>query len=428
MNFENLCETVKELHEICFNQKDGVIRHSGYNKDFSYKNNYCGSDRSTACFKQPDAITGYCDLCKDCGEPVESAENNKFRLSAMSHGSHSFDFLEALSITDIKEHVQDWDTRPVLFLMENPSLDYGIYDFLPTDISHEGKRPAKQWYWIHNDLTPYNEYESNKFLCMSEYGRMVASLIIQFRLSNAYLTNIVKCGMSDAEFKEGDVNNVHESTFKSTWSYQPKCIKTCMEKVLLREVQALRQYHDDLTVFAFGGRVFELAGEFFREFDFSDRVRLYKLPHPAGRMSNDYRRYVLKGIISEAMGIHLSTGTVEPFAFNNNPMTEDACQRIVTACLNKDKEKPLKVGKQATKTQLGLKITTYSTIFSEQKIVSEIRLADNLNQTGKKAIGYVFSDDSYWAWDYDKKRSIDCEEFRYNKEFHEAIEMILANT
>lgn len=428
MSYDKLCETVKELHEICFNQKDGVIRHSGYNEDFSYKNNYCGSDRTTACFKQPDIITGYCDLCRNCAVPENAEENNKFKLSSISHGSHTFDFLEAFGITDIEKHIDGWNADPVLFLMENPSLDYGIYDYLPGDKNHIGKRPAKEWYWIHCDHNQYEQFKTNKYLRMSEYGDMVASLIVQFKLANAYLTNVVKCGMSDAEYKEGAKNNLTESAFKNTWSYQPQCIKTCMEKVLLREVQALRQYHDDLTVFAFGGRVFELAGEFFREYGFSDRVRLYKLPHPAGRMSNDYRRYVLKGIISEAMGIHLPSGTAEPFAFNKNLMTEETCKRIVTACLNKDKEKPVRVGLQATKNQLGLKISTYSTIFSEQKIVSEIRLIDNLDQTGKKGIGYVFSDDSYWAWDYEKKASIDCEEFRYYKEFNEAIEMILAST
>lgn len=423
MNFEKVIETAKELHEICFNQKNGVIHHALYNEDFSFKNNYDGSSK---CFREPDAITGYCDLCRDCAEPVDKAPDNKFRLSAVSHGSHSFDFLEALGITDIRNHTQNWNDQPVLFLMENPSLDYGIYDFLQTDTMHEGKRPAKQWYWIHSDLAAYKEYESDKYLRMSEYGRMVASLIVQFKLSNAYLTNIVKCGMSDAEYKKGAANNIQESTFKSTWSYQPKCIKTCMEQVLLKEIQALRQYHDDLTVFAFGGRVYQLAGEFFREYGFSDRVRLYKLPHPAGRMSNDYRRYVLKGIISEAMGIHLPSGKTEPFAFNKNPLRKEVCEKIIDECLKENKESPISVGKKATKYQLGLKISTDRTIFSEQEIVTEIRLTDNLDQEGKKGIGYVFADDSYWAWDYKKNKNMDCELFKYFEEFQNGINRILA--
>ena len=428
MSYDKLCETVKELHEICFNQKDGVIHHSRYSKDFSYKNNYCGSNISTTCFKQPDIITGYCDLCQNCAVPEKAEEKNKFKLSSISHGSHTFDFLEAFGITDIKKHVESWNANPVLFLMENPSLDYGIYDYIPEDKDHKGKRPAKQWYWIHCDHKHYEEFKTNKYLRMSEYGDMVASLIVQFKLANAYLTNIVKCGMSDAEYKEDEEkNSLIETSAKSTWEYQPKCIKTCMEKVLKKEVQALLQKEERITVFAFGGRVYQLAGEFFRNCEFREQVRLFKLPHPAGRMSNDYRRFVLKGVLSEALQVPLELEKAEPVALKK-PMTKTACKAVFdeqfkNVCFE---GKPVSFNeRRTTKSQLGLFINQTNSIFEEETVL-DIKLSDNLDRTGKKEIGYVFSSDSYWAWDSGKNKPMECSDFRYFKEFQNCINEILS--
>jgi hypothetical protein len=142
-----------------------------------------------------------------------STESEDFRLRNISHGAHSSDFFLALKE---KMDISLWHQEPVVFVYESPSLDYGIYREVPFQGFH--KHPSKDWYWIHEDQDPAR-YPSR--FSGGQYGGFVLSAILTFKLANVYMTNLVKCGLGNAEGR-----------FKGLGSYKEECVKNCYEEVL----------------------------------------------------------------------------------------------------------------------------------------------------------------------------------------------------
>lgn len=119
---------------------------------------------------------------------------------------------------------------------------------------------------------------------------MVYSLIDLFKLGNAYVTNVVKCGMNDGK----------GNGYLDTRYYNPECIKSCLETVLLEEVTALtkNQGENPLIIFAFGTRTYKLINEAMDLPSFSGikkNTRLIEMPHPACFLNNDFRPHIIFG-------------------------------------------------------------------------------------------------------------------------------------
>lgn len=199
-------------------------------------------------------IKGYCISCEEMGYNL-ATDDHTYRLTNISHGAHSSDFFMAL-----KGGVEtsDWHNTPVVFVYETPSLDYGIYK----EISYSGhfKHPSKDWYWIHNDQEPV--LYPNRF-SGGEYGGFVLSVILTFKLSNVYITNLVKCGLNNAEGK-----------FKGLGSYSEETIKNCLSRFLDKELFILKPK----VVFAVGSAV-----EYWINRVIKGLYYVQQLPHPAGR-------------------------------------------------------------------------------------------------------------------------------------------------
>jgi len=214
--------------------------------------NYCFDDYRRNNYRHPQ-IVGYCTECEQKGFATAIGEPG-FSLKNMSHGAHSTDLLAALTE---KPDVTGWHDEPVLFVYEAPSLDYGIYEPIP----HHNvvKRPTREWYWIHRERAPTRFPDHFKG---RTYGDFVLSAICTFRLKNAYVTNLVKCGLNT-----GDGNE-----FRGFESFQPKCISTCVDRYLQREIEILQPH----AVFAVGAKVYKQVRKTF------DTLPLYHLPHPAG--------------------------------------------------------------------------------------------------------------------------------------------------
>ena len=202
-------------------------------------------------------IVGYCTSCEEKG--INTCDERDFYLQNISHGAHSNDFLEA--ITE-KIDTSNWNADGVMFIMESPSRDYGIYESL--QIEKNGvtynKRPSKDWYWIHNamDISGYPQHFKG-----GTYGELVASAIVTFKLSNAYMTNLVKCGL-----------NGPNDTFKGIGSYNPCCIENCYNEFLKNEIS----YLNPKIIFTFGTAVYDYVKSYV-----GNNITVVGLPHPAGR-------------------------------------------------------------------------------------------------------------------------------------------------
>ncbi len=111
---------------------------------------------------------------------------------------------------------------------------------------------------------------------------------------------MVKCGIGTGK-DAGD-------NFETTVDYDDinnKCIGQC----LIKELKALKEggeENDKVIVFAMGSRVYNTLFSYLFKEDNEQiigdlRIELHQLPHPADHTSNKYRKYILLGIIANAL-------------------------------------------------------------------------------------------------------------------------------
>lgn len=220
---------------------------------------------------------GFCVECERKGYN-NSPSKTGFSLKNMSHGAHSLDFLAAVKDT---VGLNQWHEEPVLFVFEAPSKDYGIYE--EAEFEAFKKRPTKEWSWVHYDQKE-TRFPAN--FNGREYGGLFLSIMFTFRLKNAYMTNLVKCGMNSEDGQDFQ---------PGLRAFQPDCVRTCMGRYLMREIEAL----NPKLVFTFGadvyGQVLSLVGK---------GLSTYQLPHPArgrGGFKNSYFRVLYFWLIALAL-------------------------------------------------------------------------------------------------------------------------------
>jgi hypothetical protein len=140
-------------------------------------------------------------------------------LANISHGAHFIDYFLALKVYP---EVSGWHGEPIMFVYENPNLDYDIYK----DLAYKGyhKRPSKDWYWIHEDQESVIYPER---FWGGEYGGFVSSVIMTFKLFNVYIPNHVKCCMNNPEGKfKVSVPNMKIPSLSITQNYLKKNSKS----------------------------------------------------------------------------------------------------------------------------------------------------------------------------------------------------------
>jgi len=183
-------------------------------------------------------IIGYCLRCENKGCNICPTDST-FVLKNISHGASAGDILRATRNTNMD--LSDWHNEGVLFLMEGPSKDYDIY----REVLFNGhkKCPTELWYWIHNENKNYSYPEEFKG---GTYGTLFNSIVFTFKLKNAYLTNLVKCGLNNSS-----------NEYKGIGDYNPETIKTCYENFLLKEIAILKPQ----VIFCFGSKVYDFLWE-----------------------------------------------------------------------------------------------------------------------------------------------------------------------
>ena len=236
---------MEELRRLNFNKliSIGIPDVTTYSYD-EYRNNGC----------KHTPINGYCISCerKGCNS---SQDDDSYKLTNITHGTHSSDFFRAINM---EQDTSNWHHEPIIFVYESPSRDYDIYKEVP--YSGKNKRPSKDWYWIDRDPSFVTYPEKFKG---GEYGGFVLSAITTFKLTNVYITNLVKCGLNNAE-----------GEFKGLSDFKTETIENCFSNFLKEEISILKPK----VIFAVGAAVEEKV-KYFVE----DTYYVQQLPHPAGR-------------------------------------------------------------------------------------------------------------------------------------------------
>lgn len=423
MKFEKLFRNVKNLHRINFTE---ILSVDNYDDNFSltekyydfsengkYNNGHFTGKIENCCHKCDDfdSIRNDDDVPK-----AEAKKYENYRLENVSHGSHTVDYLNAAGFNegDIIElfNNENWDDTPVLFLMENPSVDYEIYHKVGN------KYPTRTWYWIHRKLkTPKDMVEKfDNYLVQGVYGQMVYALICKYKLANAYLTNVIKCGMnnknSDGSEKEG---------YLGTWWYKDACKETCIKEVLSKEIHTLRSGYNKIKVFAFGGNAYWLAKDYFQNSSSyaleNLDIQLVQLPHPSSRISNIYRKYVVKGILNDVLH-----GEKFSLSKKNFPTKEN----VKNALDDEFKSMEIKIKETSGTKFLTVKYSLEKSLFYEKEIVTKIILKGSKNNSilGNIEMGYNFIEDKYWGWDCSKKGYISTAGIKFFENYKKVIESI----
>jgi len=230
-------------------------------------------------------VRAYCVSCEEKG--LNTAwDSEDFRLTYISHGAHSSDFLMATGVRGTKE----WHDQPVMFVCESPSVAYGLFTTEPVPCRGVHKHPARKWYWVERVDPQEKEYETASFpdsFCKMVYGPFVLCAIQIFRLANAYVTNLVKCSLNNSEGK-----------FRNLGHFREECVRNCAKEILQRELKALWPR----VVFAMGAQPAYWLRRL-REENLLDwaQVPVYELPHPTGRFKGGHRLVLNFWTITKAL-------------------------------------------------------------------------------------------------------------------------------
>ena len=202
------------------------------------------------------AINGYCVSCEEKG-CSSSKDDPLYKLTNMSHGAHSCDFFQALN--EIPD-TTDWHQEPIMFVYETPSKDYGIYK----EVLYNGynKRPSKDWYWIHRDCDDITFPEGFN---RQEYG-LGWSAALTFKLAKVYMTNLVKCGLNNAE-----------GNYQGIASFKYETVENCFTNFLKKEISLI----NPKIIFAVGAKSESWVNYFVRDHFDKKSFLVQQLPHPA---------------------------------------------------------------------------------------------------------------------------------------------------
>lgn len=269
----DLEEIVKKLHARNFGEK-GLIR---FAPD--------GSDYNFGCLNNGMHKEAEVEVCHEC----DTYCNGKAEFARISHGAHTFDFLDAHGVGH--ETVAGWSQVPVLFVMENPAKT-DDNDSAGFDMKHDHKRLVKtRWHWIESQYGEPNE----KFIFPKYFDGywVIYSAIRTFKMANAYVTNMVKCGMTDGK------------NYLTTNVYPKGIVENCVGNFLQNELKDLcGDGTYEPIVFAFGKRTYDSIKELLNK-GFPE-VQPVRLPHPSpnARLSNENRQFILFGKILRTLLLH----------------------------------------------------------------------------------------------------------------------------
>jgi len=385
MDIEKIEEIRRNLNEFSFTKV--VIKENENDQDLKWCKDFANKTKNS----------GFCRDCEksNCANAQGFEGAQDYKLHFVSHGAHSLDFCDSMGI----KPDNDWNNIPVLFLFENPSVQhenkYGeLYEKKEIEYDNEKKYPAKKWYWIHEGYTEKECIYPKKYK-QGRYGGLIASLIKTFKLANAYMTNIVKCSM----------NNSNGTKYLGTQYYKEECIENCIKEVLKEEINILtdNKGNDKPIIFAFSKQVYNLAQKYLS----GVATEICLMPHPASRLANDYRKYVIFGKVYKTLTI-------------NGCDCKDAVKEFLKKPIRFDKEDIKNIVENYWK-DMGVSLEenckkNNSCVIWVNETGTEIQCKIRIE---KEMIGFGFNsldDNEYWFYDCHKKEYLHNLE-SYNQDF-----------
>ncbi len=210
----NLEETLKEINKLRFGKliQYDEPQNQSYGTDID--------DKGKVRYVRSALPTGVCNLCKK--NSANKSSDGEFSLKIVSHGIHSLDLFKIQKFNDYSDYRDD----AVMLVMESPASN------LDACYSEEfyGKHPAKVWWWADGKTTAESATYPDGF-SSRKYGEFFNSFVHTFKLKNAYMTNLVKCGM----LKDSDHNE-----YGNLDKFPSECKNNCFENIFLEEVKALK--------------------------------------------------------------------------------------------------------------------------------------------------------------------------------------------
>lgn len=248
----NFKETFKKINELRFGK---LIQYADpQNQSYTY-------DDGTKRYIRSDTPTAVCQECE--ANSVNKSSDDEFSLQIVSHGIHSLDLFEIQKFNDYSDYRDD----AVMLVMESPAsnLDACYKE------EFDGKHPAKVWWWADGKSTAKSTTYPNEF-SSKKYGDFFNSFVHTFKLRNAYMTNLVKCGM----LKDSDHNK-----YGNLDKFPSECKNKCIENIFLNEVEALKPK----VIFTLSSKVYNYLNEkkVIKRIEekLGTKPYIVTLPHPA---------------------------------------------------------------------------------------------------------------------------------------------------
>lgn len=189
INFEQICS--RDLHNV-------LVSDYGFG---SYKK------------EKEHHILDCCTCCEEKGLC------SQFLLDSIWHGATTNDYLQY--IEDAPD-AKDWIDTHVMIVFANPSKSQ-VYDQFEMI---NGKQVMSTWPYIGWDSAKsLKDFAINDCFVSKAYGKMVCSAILNYKLKNVYVTNLVKCDHASG---------------KGLKKYPTSIIQNCVNQFFIREVQAFR--------------------------------------------------------------------------------------------------------------------------------------------------------------------------------------------
>lgn len=212
-------ETFEEINELRFGK---LIQYTDpQNQSYTYED-------ETKRYIRSDTPTAVCHECED--DSVNKSSDGEFSLQIVSHGIHSLDLFKIQKFIQKFNDYSDYRDDAVMLVMESPASNLDACYKKEFDGKHPEKHPAKVWWWADGKSTAKSTTYPNEF-SSKKYGEFFNSFVHTFKLKNAYMTNLVKCGM----LKDSDHNK-----YGNLDEFPDKCISMCFKEFFLKEVEILK--------------------------------------------------------------------------------------------------------------------------------------------------------------------------------------------
>lgn len=189
----------------------------------------------------------------------------------MSHAADTSDFERFFKKPAPVDQAHPVVNEPVMFLLESPGADYDNGCLIHhSDFPEIAKKPpVNGYYWMPYPDGRFPEWPIRDEEVAHTYGPYFAYLIGHFNLRNAYITNVVKCGLWNEK------ENSFLALMRASGGLRDKIVANCYHRFLSREIKEL----EPAIIFAFGQDAQAPAGHC--------GLSTVRLLHPADRHSRD---------------------------------------------------------------------------------------------------------------------------------------------